>query len=135
MNALLKNLLVGTLLVGSAAMTGTKANAQWVPPPHHYFPPPPLPPVFFRSTVHITNPGEWGRAVNYSVACNGSPWSNLTVSNGGRRTTVGRAVNRPAHIRISFDNGAGRLITYDLNDGWTYKFGRDASGNLDLYND
>ena len=74
-----------------------------------------------------------------SHANNGVVWGGglcrLAVSNGGRATTVGRAVNRPAHIRISFDNGAGQFITYELNDGWTYKFCRDASGNLDLYND
>ena len=132
MNALLKNLLIGTLI----AMSSATANAQWAPPHHHHHPVPPPAPyhVVYRSTVFINNPGEWGGPVNFSTSCNGGPWSTATVFDGGQVATSATAVNTPANIRISFDNGAGQTNTYDVYDGWTYKFGRDANGNLDLYN-
>jgi len=131
MNALLKNLLVGTLIVGSLAMANVTTTAKGAVPPHHHHHDHN---VVYRSTVYINNPGEWGGPVNFSTSCNGGPWSDATVFDGGQVQTSYTAENRPAQIKISFDNGAGQTHTYDVYDGWTYKFGRDANGNLDLYN-
>jgi hypothetical protein len=72
--------------------------------------------------------------VNFSTSCNGGPWSAGSVPDGGQVDTTGSGVN-VAQIQISFDNGAGQTLSYNVIDGTSYHFAHDSNGNLDLFAD